>query len=46
MYGIPAEQSPMPVSFINEGDVIKFGNSSLNTLHTPGHSREVFLIII
>ena len=38
MYGIPAEQSPMPVSFINEGDVIKFGSSSLNTLHTPGHS--------
>ncbi len=38
MYGIPAEQSPMPVSFINEGDVIKFGNSELNTLHTPGHS--------
>jgi len=38
MYGIPVEQSPMPVSFINEGDVIKFGNSELNTLHTPGHS--------
>ncbi len=38
MYGIPAEQSPMPVSFINEGDIIKFGNSSLHTLHTPGHS--------
>ncbi|HRF99830.1 MAG TPA: MBL fold metallo-hydrolase [Bacteroidia bacterium] len=38
MYGIPAEQSPMPVSFINEGDIIKFGNSELNTLHTPGHS--------
>lgn len=38
MYGIPAEQSPMPVSYINEGDIIKFGNSSLHTLHTPGHS--------
>lgn len=38
MYGIPAEQSPMPVSFINEGDIIKFGTSSLHTLHTPGHS--------
>ena len=38
MYGIPAEQSPMPKSFINEGDIIKFGHSSLNTLHTPGHS--------
>ena len=38
MYGIPAEQSPMPKTFIKEGDIIKFGHSSLNTLHTPGHS--------
>jgi glyoxylase-like metal-dependent hydrolase (beta-lactamase superfamily II) len=38
MYGLHAEQSPMPKSFIIEGDVIKFGNSTLNTLHTPGHS--------
>jgi glyoxylase-like metal-dependent hydrolase (beta-lactamase superfamily II) len=38
MYGLHAEQSPMPKAFINEGDVIKFGNSTLNTLHTPGHS--------
>lgn len=38
MYGLHAEQSPMPKAFINEGDVITFGNSSLNTLHTPGHS--------
>jgi hydroxyacylglutathione hydrolase len=33
-----AEQSPMPKAFIKEGDVISFGNSSLQTLHTPGHS--------
>ncbi len=38
MYGLHADQSPMPKSFIKEGDIIKFGNSSLNTLHTPGHS--------
>lgn len=38
MYGISVEQSPMPKAFINEGDIIKFGNSTLNTLHTPGHS--------
>ena len=38
MYGLHAEQSPMPKSYIAEGDVIKFGNSALNTLHTPGHS--------
>jgi glyoxylase-like metal-dependent hydrolase (beta-lactamase superfamily II) len=38
MYGLHAEQSPMPKTFINEGDIIKFGNSTLQTLHTPGHS--------
>lgn len=38
MYGIPAEQSPMPKAFIKEGDLISFGNSTLKTLHTPGHS--------
>lgn len=38
MYGIPAIQSPMPKTFIKEGDVISFGNSALQTLHTPGHS--------
>jgi hydroxyacylglutathione hydrolase len=38
MYGLPAEQSPMPEKFINEGDVIRFGNSELKTIHTPGHS--------
>ncbi len=38
MYGLSVEQSPMPKAFINEGDVISFGKSSLQTLHTPGHS--------
>lgn len=38
MYGIPVEQSPMPGAFIKEGDVIRFGNSELQTIHTPGHS--------
>ena len=38
MYGLQAEQSPMPKAFIKEGDVISFGNSTLQTLHTPGHS--------
>lgn len=38
MYGLTVEQSPMPVAFITEGDEIKFGNSVLKTLHTPGHS--------
>lgn len=38
MYGLNAEQCPMPEKYISEGDMINFGNSSLQTLHTPGHS--------
>jgi len=38
MYGINIEASPMAKSYITEGDVIKFGNSELQTIHTPGHS--------
>ncbi len=38
MYGLSVEQSPMPKAFINEGDVITLGNTSLQTLFTPGHS--------
>lgn len=38
MYGINAEQCPMPKAFINEGDIISFGKSFLHTIHTPGHS--------
>jgi len=38
MYGLHADQSPMPEVYINEGDVITFGNSYLNTVYTPGHS--------
>ena len=38
-YGIPfSEYSPMPGRFIEEGEIIKFGNTSLKTLFTPGHS--------
>jgi hydroxyacylglutathione hydrolase len=39
MYGIPnAIMSPMPVHFIEEGDVIELGEISLRVLFTPGHS--------
>jgi glyoxylase-like metal-dependent hydrolase (beta-lactamase superfamily II) len=39
MYGIPF-QDPIPVvnKFIKEGDIIKFGNSKLEAIFTPGHS--------
>lgn len=38
MYGLNAEPSPEIAVFLQEGDVIKFGNSSLEILFTPGHS--------
>ncbi len=38
MYGVPVDPSPMPEKFIDEGDVISFGDSSLNVVHTPGHA--------
>lgn len=38
MYGFMVDPSPMAKVYIKEGDVIQFGKSSLNTVHTPGHS--------
>jgi hydroxyacylglutathione hydrolase len=38
MYNLKAEPSPAPSVFLNEGDVIEFGNSKLEILFTPGHS--------
>lgn len=38
-YGIPSgELSPAPGKFIEEGEVINFGNTQLETILTPGHS--------
>ena len=31
--------SPPADSFIDEGDIIKFGDSELKVIHTPGHSK-------
>lgn len=38
LYGLNAEESVEPSNFLNEGDVVKFGNSSLEIFFTPGHS--------
>lgn len=38
MYGVNAEESPEPSKFLDEGDQVKFGNSVLDILFTPGHS--------
>ena len=38
-YGMPpAEKSPDPSRFIEEGELIKFGETTLKALFTPGHS--------
>lgn len=38
MYAIPYELSPDPARFIEEGEKITFGNTTLETIFTPGHS--------
>jgi len=38
MYHIHYEKSPPIEIFVDEGDVIRFGNSDLHVLYTPGHS--------
>ncbi|MBI4946964.1 MAG: MBL fold metallo-hydrolase [Bacteroidetes bacterium] len=38
LYGLNAEESIEPTVFLNEGDIIKFGNSSLEIFFIPGHS--------
>ncbi|TAH44138.1 MAG: MBL fold metallo-hydrolase [Bacteroidetes bacterium] len=39
VWGIQAEPSPEPSVLLNEGDTVKFGNSVLRVLFTPGHSQ-------
>jgi hydroxyacylglutathione hydrolase len=38
VYGLNAEESVDPSNFLNEGDQVKFGTSTLDILFTPGHS--------
>ena len=38
MYGIHGEQGPEPDSYIDENSLITFGNTTLKSLFTPGHS--------
>lgn len=37
-FGIKIENLIIPVDFVNEGDIINFGNSSVEVLYTPGHA--------
>ena len=38
MYGIPYDPSPAPGKFLEAGDRVVFGNTTLKVLFTPGHS--------
>jgi hydroxyacylglutathione hydrolase len=38
MYGLPCEESPLPKTFLKEGEKLKFGNSEMEMIFTPGHS--------
>lgn len=37
-WGIPVHPSPSPEKFLDEGDKVSFGSSSLEIFFTPGHS--------
>ncbi len=36
-FGFKLEPSPRPAKFLNEGDVVSFGNTSFTCIFTPGH---------
>jgi hydroxyacylglutathione hydrolase len=38
LYNLNVEISPEPTQYLNEGDKVKFGNSELEIIFTPGHS--------
>jgi len=38
MWGLKVDNSPPPDRYLEEGDLIGFGDISLKVLHTPGHS--------
>jgi glyoxylase-like metal-dependent hydrolase (beta-lactamase superfamily II) len=38
MYGIQMAPSPEPAAYLEEGEEVFFGNSSLKVIFTPGHS--------
>jgi glyoxylase-like metal-dependent hydrolase (beta-lactamase superfamily II) len=38
LYGMNCDPSPQPSVYLEEGDVITFGNSKLEIVFTPGHS--------
>lgn len=37
-FGFNIDKSPEPTTLLKDGDIVKFGNSELHVLFTPGHS--------
>ena len=37
-FGMVFEESPLPSHYLEDGDEMKFGNSVIKVIHTPGHS--------
>ena len=38
MYELSMDTPNSPVNYLNEGDIVKFGNSQIEILHIPGHT--------
>ena len=39
MFGIPMAEVKLPDVELNEGDTVKFGNTTIELFHVPGHSN-------
>ncbi|MBQ8168997.1 MBL fold metallo-hydrolase [bacterium] len=38
-FGVSGVETPTADQFINNGDVLKFGNTEIKVIHTPGHTE-------
>ncbi len=45
MWGISYRESPAPTQFIEEGEVLRFGQTELEVLFTPGHAPGHIVLI-
>lgn len=39
-FGVQVEKPSVPTRFLDEGDTVSFGDTTLEVLHTPGHSPD------
>jgi len=38
-FGVSGVETPQADEFLNDGDILKFGNTKLKVIHTPGHTE-------